>query len=154
MLNAIYFDMDGTIADLYGVEGWLEDLRNEVTVPYENAKPMLNMSLLARRLNALRKQGFTIGIISWNSKGATKAYEDAVAKAKLDWLKKHLPSVQFDEIHIVKYGTPKTSVTPLVQTAVLFDDDYGNAYEWMEKGGYSCHPDDIENILKKLLGTP
>ena len=24
MMKAIYFDMDGTIADLYGVENWLE----------------------------------------------------------------------------------------------------------------------------------
>ena len=26
MIKAIYFDLDGTIADLYGVEGWLDDL--------------------------------------------------------------------------------------------------------------------------------
>ena len=27
MKKEICFDMDGTIADLYGVEGWLEDLK-------------------------------------------------------------------------------------------------------------------------------
>ena len=26
-MKAIYFDMDGTIADLYGYEGWLEMLQ-------------------------------------------------------------------------------------------------------------------------------
>ena len=26
MTKAIYFDMDGTIADLYGVDGWLDSL--------------------------------------------------------------------------------------------------------------------------------
>ena len=25
----IWFDMDGTIADLYGVNGWLDDIVNE-----------------------------------------------------------------------------------------------------------------------------
>jgi phosphoserine phosphatase len=29
MNKAIYFDMDGTIADLYGVSGWLADLEAE-----------------------------------------------------------------------------------------------------------------------------
>ena len=28
MTKAIYFDMDGTIADLYAVENWLDDLIN------------------------------------------------------------------------------------------------------------------------------
>lgn len=27
-MKAIYFDMDGTIANLYGVPNWLEGLRN------------------------------------------------------------------------------------------------------------------------------
>ena len=36
----INFDMDGTIADLYGEENWLDDLINERTTPYANAKPL------------------------------------------------------------------------------------------------------------------
>ena len=31
MTKAIYFDMDGTIANFYGVDGWLNDLINENT---------------------------------------------------------------------------------------------------------------------------
>ena len=50
----INFDMDGTIADLYGVDGWLNDLINGDTRPYDIAKPLVNMSALARRLNALQ----------------------------------------------------------------------------------------------------
>ena len=34
MVKAIYFDMDGTIADLYAVDGWLADLRSENVRPY------------------------------------------------------------------------------------------------------------------------
>ena len=64
----IWFDMDGTIADLYGVDGWLEDLINQNPRPYIEAKPLLNLSLLARRLNKLQKKGYKIGIISWLSK--------------------------------------------------------------------------------------
>ena len=44
----IWFDMDGTIADLYGVDGWLDNLINEDTRPYDIAKPLVNMAYLSR----------------------------------------------------------------------------------------------------------
>ena len=43
----IYFDMDGTIANLYGVENWLDYLMNEKTVPYDIASPMVDLEKLA-----------------------------------------------------------------------------------------------------------
>ena len=57
MKVTINFDMDGTIADLYGVENWLTYLINEDTFPYANAKPLLHLSSLARKLNTLQKAG-------------------------------------------------------------------------------------------------
>ena len=42
--KAIYFDMDGTIADLYSVEGWLPMLRAHNATPYTQAKTLVNMS--------------------------------------------------------------------------------------------------------------
>ena len=42
----INFDMDGTIANLYGVENWLEMLMAEDETPYAIAKPLVNLSLL------------------------------------------------------------------------------------------------------------
>ena len=53
----INFDMDGTIADLYGVENWLEYLIAENNFPYANAKPLLHLSTLARKLNTLQRNG-------------------------------------------------------------------------------------------------
>ena len=79
----IFFDMDGTIADLYGVEGWLADLVNGNPRPYAEAKPLINMQRLARRLNLLQKAGYEIGVISWLSKNSDKAYEVKVTEAKL-----------------------------------------------------------------------
>ena len=57
MTKAINFDMDGTLADFYGVENWLDYLINENPYPYEVAKPLVNMSILARRLNKLQREG-------------------------------------------------------------------------------------------------
>ena len=43
MNRTLVFDMDGTIANLYGVENWLEDLRSFNPRPYIVAEPMYDM---------------------------------------------------------------------------------------------------------------
>ena len=47
------FDMDGTIADLYAVNGWLEQLRAYNPNPYKVAEPMWDMVELARAINEI-----------------------------------------------------------------------------------------------------
>jgi hypothetical protein len=130
MNKAIYFDMDGTIADLYGVQGWLADLESENVRPYAEARPLLSLSLLARYIHKAQKAGYRIGIISWLSKTGSPAYNTAVAEVKREWLAKHLPSVEWDEIHIVKYGTPKSTCRTC--PGILFDDEQRNLDEWGE----------------------
>ena len=146
MTKAIYFDMDGTIADLYGVEGWLNDLESENERPYATAKPLIRMSALARVLNRLQKEGYTIGIVSWLSKGGSDDYNEKVTYAKQKWLKQHLASVNFDEINIVKYGTPKSTAVN-IQDGILFDDEEKNRTEW---NGTAFDVDNIIEILKAL----
>ena len=100
----IYFDMDGTIANLYAVENWLPKLRNEDASPYLEAAPLLHLATLARLLHKAQSNGHKIGIVSWLSKNATATYDKAVTNAKLEWLATHLKSVEFDEIKIAKSG--------------------------------------------------
>lgn len=139
----INFDMDGTIADLYGVENWLDYLLAGDAYPYANAKPLVNMSALARVLNNLRRKGWKINVISWLSKSSTPEYDKAVTDAKLAWLKKHLPSVEFDKIFIVAYGTPKYTLA----SGILFDDEEGNRDAW-GKNAYDVN--DIIGVLKAV----
>ena len=145
MTKAIYFDMDGTIANFYGVDGWLNDLINENTRPYKEAKPLVNMNSLARILNNLQKKGFKIGIVSWLSKIPNSDYDMKVTNAKKKWLSTHLKSVKFDEIHIVAYGTPKSSMVNFPK-GILFDDESNNRNEW--KGTAF----DVNNIIEILKG--
>ena len=139
----INFDMDGTIADLYGVENWLDYLIAENTFPYANARPLLRLSTLARKLNALQRNGYNLAVISWLSKSGTAEYNEAVTAVKMSWLKKHLPSVAWDEIHIVPYGTPKQNFchNPL---DILFDDEERNRTAWTGRAY------DVENIMEIL----
>ena len=86
MAKTIYFDMDGTIADLYAVENWLPKLRSADATPYEDAVPMVRMNLLARLLNRLQKEGYKLGIVSWLAKNSDNDYDEAVTRAKMSWL--------------------------------------------------------------------
>ena len=43
----VYFDMDGTIADLYGAKDWLPRLRAYDAKIYAEARPLCNMNTLA-----------------------------------------------------------------------------------------------------------
>ena len=142
----INFDMDGTIADLYGVENWLDYLINEDTTPYAKALPLLRLSALARRLNTLQRNGYNLAVISWLSKNGTAEYNEAVTAVKMAWLKKHLPSVAWNRITIVPYGTPKQNFceSPF---DILFDDEARNRDNWT---GIAYDVENIMEVLKNL----
>ena len=140
MTKAINFDMDGTLCDFYGVENWLEYLVAHDATPYAVAKPLLNLSALARRLNRLQREGYEINIISWLAKNSTEEFDKIVIETKKKWLKKHLPSVNWNKITIVAYGIDKSTLG----NGILFDDEEPNRKMWGE-GAY-----DVDNILGVL----
>ena len=142
-MRAINLDMDGTIVDFYGVEGWLDYLTAKDATPYKVAKPLINLSVLARCLNTLQRKGYTINIISWLAKNSTKEFDIAVTKTKIAWLKKHLPSVKWDNINIVAYGTPKQTLGK----GILFDDEKPNRDNWI---GTAYDVNNILEVLKNL----
>lgn len=141
-IRQINFDMDGTIANLYGVDGWLNDLINKNTRPYAEAQPMMNFSALARVLNRLQRNGYKLCVISWLAKNSNEEYDARVAETKRQWLAKRLPSVKWDEINIVAYGTPKQTIGK----GILFDDEAQNRKAWNGKA-YN-----VENIIEILKG--
>ena len=143
MKKEIWFDMDGTIADLYGVEGWLNMLLNENAKPYEIAKPLVNMRELAKVLNRLIEKGWEIGVISWLAKNGTDDYNKKVANAKMKWLAKHLKSVKFAKIDIVEYGTPKQ----INRNGILFDDEKQNRENRL---GIAYNVENIIQVLREL----
>lgn len=146
----IWFDMDGTLANLYAVEGWLDKLRAYDPTPYADAVPLLRLCTLARALNRLSRKGVFIGIVSWLSKTSTPEYDAAVTLAKMEWLKKHLPSVKWDAIKIVPYGTPKSEVAEIGIHDVLFDDEEDNLMEWDENGGWGLPPAEMMDFLRSV----
>ena len=146
-MRTVWFDLDGTLADLYSVPDWLPKLRASDPSPYMDAKPMLNFSLLARYLNQLQEKGYKIGIVSWASKGGSRSYNKEVANTKLAWLKAHLRSVQWDRIVITVYGVEKSKYMQNTDD-ILFDDNEEIRDSWI---GDAYEPSQIMEILKGLV---
>lgn len=143
----LVFDMDGTIADLYSVENWLPLIREENTLPYEIAKPLVDMNVLHDVLQTLKLYGWTIAVTSWGSKVASVDYNKRTKKAKKEWLDSF--NFPYDILHVVKYGTTKADCTrKLGGYQVLIDDD-----DKVRKGwnlGKTINPKEV-NILVELL---
>ena len=143
-MQAIYFDMDGTITDLYGYAGWLDMLHKEDTTPYEEAAPLTDMNKLNNLLSRFVSLGVTIGVISWSAMNGSKEYNRRTRKAKQEWIKKYLPCVS--EFHVVKYGTPKHKVRKLHES-VLVDDNADVRAAW---NGLTIDASDTQNMLDNL----
>lgn len=145
MIKIFNFDLDGTLASLYEVENWLDKLRSYDPSPYMEARPLLRLSTLAYYINKAQRNGWQVNVVSWLSKCSTSTYDEAVTEAKKEWLKKHLPSVNFDKVIIVPYGTPKHNLAK----GILFDDEAPNREKWNEASNTN-HAFDACEILQVM----
>lgn len=147
--KVIVFDMDGTIADFYGVDNWLDDLNNYRTRPYEIAEPLYDMVELANLLEELKKIGYIIAITTWLSANSTKEYDNEVRKAKLEWLARY--NFPYDEIHLVKYGTTKANCTRKLGGFQILVDDNEKIRKGWNLGATIDANENIIEMLKALL---
>lgn len=145
MIKAIYWDMDGTIADLYGFDGWLEMLHNENVKPYAECGDLVDTEELFWLLNAFVARGVTVGVISWGAMGGSREYCKATKKAKREWINARYPDI-FSEFHVVKYGTPKHHVRN-IEDSILVDDNAEVRNAWK---GATIDASDTKNMLAAL----
>lgn len=147
--KAIVFDLDGTIVDLYSFPNWLEMLRSYDATPYSAAKPIYKAEELIPLITELKDRGFRIIVTSWLSKESTKEYDAAVRKAKKEWLAEY--GFPYDEIHLVKYGTPKTKCSRgKAKYQILADDNAEVRSKWTLGATIDAN-ENIIPLLKALL---
>ena len=148
-MNTVWLDMDGTIANFYGVENWLEDLQTGKTRPYEIAKSLYDSKDLNKVLFNLKARGYKVGIISWSAKCATAEYTRRIKEAKIQWLKKQKIYNLLDEILITEYGIRKADTCRKYGRGILVDDEQRNREEW-NLGLAIDATENILDILEKL----
>lgn len=147
MLPTIALDMDGTIAALYDVPNWLESITNNDATPYYKALELVDCDSLNDLVTLYKAFGGHVCVVSWLCKGELDTtYSSAIQAAKVLWLREHLPAV--DDIRIVAYGTPKSTVVKDARQTVLFDDELANRMEFKRAGGQARLP---RNIFRFML---
>lgn len=142
----IWLDMDGTIVDFYGVQGWLADLEARRTRPYDVAHCLYNVYELFELFVELREKGYKIGIISWSSKARDKAFDKAVTKAKKEWLYMNCLDMVIDKVIVTAYGVNKADTCRPYGYGILVDDEEQNRTSW----DLGLTVDATEDIIKRL----
>lgn len=152
MNKALVFDMDGTIANFYGVEGWLDNLHEENARPYEVAEPLWDMDKLATVLKALKNKGWKIIVTSWLANHSTESFKADTRKAKIEWLKRY--NFPYDEIHLVKYGTTKANCTRKNGGfQILVDDNNKVRQGWSLGATINPTTENIIEVFEKMLAS-
>lgn len=148
MNKTIYFDMDGTVADLYNSNRWLEKLEAQETGAFIDLKPMVDMEELKDVCNRLQSRGWNIGVITWLPMKACSIYEMECAEEKNLWVSKHMPYVQ--EMYCQSYGTPKQQAPRQQSDKMVLVDDNREVREMWENGRNRMTIDATKDIIKEL----
>lgn len=147
-MKTLYFDMDGTIADLYNVDGWLKDLRDFKTRPYKEAQPIYDMEQLNELLYRFKEEGYDIEVITWAAKECDEEYLKAIHNTKADWLNKY--GFPYDRMHTINYGVSKSSRAR--KRGILIDDNKLVRQEWSKGDTIDATKNIIEELKKYLQG--
>ncbi len=148
-MKVLVFDMDGTIADFYNVEGWLNDLMNDNPRPYVEASPIYEGIIINPLLEMLKAHGWKIVVTTWLSKGSNRDFDKKVRKAKKEWLNRY--NFPYDEIHMVKYGTTKANCTRRHGGYQILIDDNKKVRDGWRLGSTINANKDIIKELRKIL---
>lgn len=141
----VYVDLDGTVANLYDVPGWLGRILAGDDLPYRVARPcgdMGGLRELARRVD--------MTFLSWGPRGADGAFLGRVRAAKRAWL--DAQGLESVPLVCIPYGTPKSQAARAAG-AYLLDDEERNVKEWERAGGFGILVRDFADVETFLEST-
>lgn len=152
-IKYICWDMDGTIADLYAVEGWEAKLNAHDAEPYKVAKAIHDMKKLAELMHKAQEKGIEIHITTWLAKNTDHKYNKEVRQAKKAWLARN--GFPYDKFHGVKFGTTKANcIRKEIRTnqlALLIDDNAKVRRGWNLGAALDPTRENFLEALEKIL---
>lgn len=124
--RTVYFDMDGTIANLYAVPDVFKRLDANDATPYAEAIPIPKYIDM---MHQFKEMGYKVGIITACSRFPPNTPDDVKAKMnieteanKIKWLKEQGLWGIIDTFQFIPCGVSKYEVTE-DKTGVLVDDE-------------------------------
>lgn len=124
-MNTIYFDMDGTIADLYTVSNVFTRLDSFDATPYSEALPIeKNISLL----KDYKSKGYKVVILSCLSKITNDKMDKDTCTNKDKWLNRYVGKEYIDERIYIPYTKHKEDYVK--ESGILVDDDATIRQNW------------------------
>lgn len=149
----IYFDLDGTVADFYSQENWLEILRSETRGAFENCKPLFEAERFYKIITQLLAKGVQFGVITWLPMQASEEYEEICTAEKRNWCEAYLPFIC--EFSAQSYGIPKqNAIKKHATTEILIDDnaEVGEMWKTAKRRDFRqvCHCTNVCDILEEI----
>lgn len=147
-MKKIYFDMDGTVADLYGEKNWLNNLRNEREGSFINLRPLVDMNELAMVCHQLMNLGYSFGVITWLPMGASYEFERVCEEEKRAWVEEFMPWVS--EFYAKSYGVPKQYAPSKRAAEMILVDDNAEVRAMWNTEVQRSSIDATQDIIKEL----
>ena len=139
MAKTVWFDMDGTIAELYKVDGWLTSLRESDWRVYDRCLPRHNFERINKAIEALSESGWQVGVITWGSKDIDWGKDlEVIGDVKFDWLCRYFPALADGKFACIPYGYSKAQFLEEMgdgyEVNYLVDDNKEVRHEWRSHG--------------------
>lgn len=147
MKRTIWFDMDGTLYDLYKIPDWLTRLENHHWAVFNfPGFERSNICRIRAAIQALKKAGWTVGIITWAPKGI-QWWDEMLAEVeciKGEWVDKNIPELADDDTTFacIPYGESKAQFLLDAEAAgdinYLVDDNKEVRRDWRSHSISGC----------------
>lgn len=156
MKGYIWFDMDGTIYDLYKIPGWLDALRaNEMNIFSLDDMGRKSLPRIREAVRALMDAGWQVGIITWapmHIEACTPVFDDCWLEKK-HWIDRNFPELADCTFNCVEYGDPKQNwVEDDSVLNILVDDNKLVRENWRKAGKNFKTINASRGYVKELVG--
>lgn len=155
MSTKIYFDLDGTIYDLYSIPNWLQLLREEQPTAFTQGRPLFNHDFY-KVVASLLSKGVQFGVITWLPMQASPEYEEICRAEKIQWCKDYLPFIS--TFAAQSYGTPKQqAIKSRTRNDIIIDDNLDICQMWSNGKTRTAiqvtKEKNVTQILQEILET-
>lgn len=125
--KVVYFDMDGTLVDLYGVTNVFKRLDDLDASVYSEAKPI---NKYIDMLKEFKSMGYKVIILSCLGMVSSKEFDKETIINKGKWLDTYVGKEYIDERIYIPNTKNKFKYTSMYGKGILVDDDVRVLNNW------------------------